>query len=88
MSPDEPNPTPGATTTEPPTTAQKSAATVARNKEQRRSESLDHIRAQTADGTLVIRQMTEEQRVTASETARLTRERNASRTRSYQSPGS
>jgi hypothetical protein len=67
----------------PPTTAQKTAATVRRRKEERREESLRQIRAQTADGTLVIRQMTVEQQDAASALAGRTRERNDARTRRY-----
>lgn len=42
--------------------AQKGAATVRRHKQDRRDESLRHIRAQIADGTLVVRQMTAAER--------------------------
>jgi hypothetical protein len=77
------NPSPSAVTADPPTAAQKSAATVMRHKEERRAESLDDIRRQTANGTLVIRQMTTEQHDAASETARQTRTRNDSRVKRY-----
>ena len=46
--------------------AQKGAATVRRHKQDRRDESLRQIRAQIADGTLVVRQMTAAERTTAS----------------------
>jgi hypothetical protein len=48
-------PSPPTPATGPPTAAQKSAATVMRHKEERRAESLNEIRQQTADGTLFIR---------------------------------
>src|ERR1035441_9541052 len=52
-----PDPAPAAVDA-PPTTAQKTAATVQRNKAERREERLEDIRAQTANGSLVVRQMT------------------------------
>jgi hypothetical protein len=81
-----PSPSPSVITADPPTAAQKSAATVMRHKEERRAESLDDIRRQTADGTLVIRQMTAEQHDAASEVARQTRTRNDSRVKRYRAP--
>jgi len=42
--------------------AAKGAATLRRHKEERRAESLAQISAQIANGTLVVRQMTTEQR--------------------------
>jgi hypothetical protein len=72
----------------PPLTAsEKSAATITRRKDERRAESLQRISDQTADGSLVVRQMTTEQHEVATEAARQTRTRNASRVRSYRSPG-
>jgi hypothetical protein len=59
--------------------AKKGAATSQRRKEERRAERLDEIRAQVADGTLVVRQMTGAQHRAASEVARRTRERNGTR---------
>ncbi len=67
-------------------TAKKTAATVLRHKEERRAESLAHIRTQTDDGSLVIRHMSEEEQAVASQAARLTRTRNEARTRRYRSP--
>jgi hypothetical protein len=76
--------TPSSVLDAPPvTTAQKTAATVLRRKEERRAESLRQIRAQTADGTLVIRQMTDEQRAAAAQLAGQTRQRNDGRARNY-----
>lgn len=49
--------------------SQKGAATVRRHKQEQRAESLDQIRAQIADGTLVVRQMTVEQHKSASQAA-------------------
>ena len=49
--------------------AQKGAATLLRHKDERRAASLDQIRAQIADGTLVVRQMTDAERKAASQTA-------------------
>lgn len=70
-----------------PTAAQKSAATLARHKDERRAESLQRISEQTADGSLIIRQMTTEQHSAASEDARQTRTRNDARVRRYKTPG-
>jgi hypothetical protein len=67
-------------------TANKTAATVLRHKEERRAESLEHIRTQTDDGSLVIRHMSEEEQAVASQAARTTRTRNEARTRRYRSP--
>ena len=53
--------------------AAKGAATLQRHKEERRADSLAQIRAQIANGTLVVRQMTIAQRKAASEAARRTR---------------
>lgn len=50
----------------PVSSAQKGAATVRRHKQDRRDESLRQIRAQIADGTLVVRQMTAVERGTGS----------------------
>jgi hypothetical protein len=69
------------------TVAQKGAATLLRNKEQRRAERLNQIREQTADGTLVIRHMSDAEQLTASETAHATGQRNQARQRRYRSPG-
>jgi hypothetical protein len=66
--------------------AKKTAATVLRHKEERRAESLRQIRTQTDEGTLVIRQMSEEEQAAASQDARRTRSRNEARTRRYRSP--
>jgi hypothetical protein len=74
------------TNSRPPTAAQKSAATVARHKDERRAESLQRISEQTADGSLVIRHMTTEQHDAASEVARQTRTRNDARVRRYRAP--
>jgi hypothetical protein len=68
-------------------TAKKTAATVLRHKEERRAESLAHIRTQTDDGSLVIRHMSEDEQAAASQAARTTRARNEARTRRYRSPG-
>jgi hypothetical protein len=67
-------------------TAQKTAATVLRHKQERRAESLAHIRSQTDEGTLVIRHMSDEEQAAASQAARTTRTRNEARTRRYRSP--
>jgi hypothetical protein len=67
-------------------TAKKTAATVLRHKQERRAESLAHIRTQTDDGSLVIRQMSKEEQAAASQAARTTRARNEARTRRYRSP--
>jgi hypothetical protein len=50
--------------------AQKGAATVKRHKEEQRVERLVQMRAQIADGTLVIRQMTVAQLKAAGEAVR------------------
>lgn len=50
--------------------ATKGAATARRHREERRADRLNEIRAQVADGTLVIRQMTSEQHKAASHAAR------------------
>lgn len=68
-------------------TAEKTAATVLRHKEERRAESLAHIQTQTDDGSLVIRHMSEEEQAAASQAARSTRTRNEARARRYRSPG-
>ena len=57
-----------------------------RHKQERRAESLAHIRSQTDEGTLVIRHMSDEERAAASQAARTTRTRNEARTRRYRSP--
>jgi hypothetical protein len=67
-------------------TAKKTAATVLRHKQERRAESLAHIRSQTDEGTLVIRHMSDEERAAASQAASTTRTRNEARTRRYRSP--
>ena len=67
-------------------TAKKTAATVLRHKQERRAESLAHIRSQTDEGTLVIRHMSDEEQAAASQAARTTRTRNEARTRRYRSP--
>jgi hypothetical protein len=67
-------------------TAKKTAATVLRHKEERRAESLAHIRSQTDEGTLVIRHMSDDEQAAASQVARTTRTRNEARTRRYRSP--
>jgi hypothetical protein len=67
-------------------TAKKTAATVLRHKQERRAESLAHIRSQTDEGTLVIRHMSDEELAAASQAARMTRTRNEARTRRYRSP--
>ncbi len=86
---------PGAvpTATGPPTSdgapansGQKAAATARRHKEERRAESLHQIKVQTADGTLVVSQMTAAQHEAASETARETFARNQARGKRYKSP--
>lgn len=66
--------------------AKKTAATVLRHKQERRAESLAHIRSQTDEGTLVIRHMSEEEHAAASQAARTTRTRNEARSRRYRSP--
>jgi hypothetical protein len=50
--------------------ATKAAETVRRREAERRAESLDQIRAQTAAGTLVVRQMTAAEHEAARQTAR------------------
>jgi hypothetical protein len=70
----------------PSATAKKTAATVLRHKQERRAESLAHIRSQTDEGTLVIRHMSDEEQAAASQAARMTRSRNEARTRRYRSP--
>jgi hypothetical protein len=67
-------------------TAKKTAATVLRNKQERRAESLAQIRSQTDAGTLVIRHMSDEEQAAASQAARTTRTRNEARARRYRSP--
>jgi hypothetical protein len=57
----------------------KAAATLRRHKEERRIDSLTQIRAQIAAGTLVVRQMTPEQREAASEATRKAQARNEAR---------
>jgi hypothetical protein len=57
----------------------KGVATVRRRKEERRAERVRDIRAQTADGTLVVRHMTDAQHEVASEDARQTFARNQAR---------
>jgi hypothetical protein len=70
----------------PANSGQKAAATARRHKEERRAESLHQIKLQTADGTLVVSQMTTAQHEAASETARETFERNQARGKRYKSP--
>jgi hypothetical protein len=65
----------------PISSAQKAAATLRRHKDERRADSLQQIRAQTADGTLVVRQMTVAQHEAASQAARQTFARNEARGR-------
>ncbi len=65
---------------------QKAAATVRRRKEERRAESLRDIRAQTAAGSLIVRQMTPAQQEAASEVGRETLARNEARGKRYRSP--
>jgi hypothetical protein len=57
------------TTDTPPTPAQKGVATVRRHKDERRAELLHDIDAQIANGTLVVRQMTDAEHKTASPAA-------------------
>jgi hypothetical protein len=59
--------------------AQKAAATRQRHKDELRVHSLDEIRAQIDDGTLVVRQMTVTQHKAASRAARGTFARNEAR---------
>jgi hypothetical protein len=61
---------PTAGTTSP---AQKGAATLLRHKNERRVDRLDEIRAQIANGTLVIRQMTDAEHKAAAPAAGETR---------------
>lgn len=88
--PKKPSPTdkssPSTTVGDRSATAKKTAATVLRHKEERRAESLRHIRTQTDDGSLVIRHMSDEEQAAASQVARTTRTRNEARTRRYRSP--
>jgi hypothetical protein len=63
----------------PISSAQKAAATLRRHKDERRADSLREIRAQTAAGTLVVRQMTVAQHAAASQAARQTLARNEAR---------
>jgi hypothetical protein len=65
-------------TPEPNNSRHKAAATVQRHKKERRAESLRQIRAQTADGSLVVTQMTDAQRE-ESRAARQAPERGQSR---------
>ncbi|HEY5318416.1 MAG TPA: hypothetical protein VIJ20_10575 [Solirubrobacteraceae bacterium] len=62
--------------------AQKGAATVRRHQKERRTADLEHMRAQIADGTLVIRQMTLAQHDIALQAARSARARGEARVRS------
>jgi hypothetical protein len=57
----------------------KGATTVQRHRQERRDDKLDEIRAQIANGTLVVRQMTLEEREAASQAAHLARARNGER---------
>lgn len=61
--------------------AAKGVATLRRHAEERRAEKLMDMRAQTANGSLVIRQMTAAELEIASQTAQQTRARNVARTR-------
>jgi mevalonate kinase len=61
--------------------AAKGVATLRRHAEERRAEKLMDMRAQMANGTLVIRQMTPAELDIASATARRTLARNVARTR-------
>lgn len=70
----------------PLTGARKSAATVQRRRDERRAERLREIRAQTADGTLTIRQMTRQEHRGQIELARQARARHDLRPRGYTSP--
>jgi hypothetical protein len=60
-------------------TAAKGRETLRRHREERHAEKLTDMRAQTAAGTLVVRQMTPEQLKVASATAERTLARNAAR---------
>jgi hypothetical protein len=53
----------------PTSPAQKGAATLLRHRDERRAYRLHEISAQIADGTLVVRQMTDGERTTASQAA-------------------
>ena len=86
VSPTPRNASPPVHDGQPRTAAEKSAATVARHKDERRAESLQRISEQTADGSLIIRHMTTEQHDAASEVARQTRTRNDARVRRYRAP--
>jgi hypothetical protein len=46
---------------------EKRTATVRRRKEERRAERLDEMREQVADGSLVVRQMSDAERTSASQ---------------------
>jgi len=59
--------------------AAKAAQTSLRHKQDRRTEMLEQIRAQLADGTLVVRQMTVAQHAAASQAASRTLARNQAR---------
>jgi hypothetical protein len=59
--------------------ARRGAATLLRRRNERRADSLDQIRAQIADGTLVIRQMTPAQQKAAARAARGALARNEAR---------
>ena len=59
--------------------SKKAVGTVRRHKEARRSERLAEIRAQIANGTLVVRHMTAEQREMASHAARQVQAQNQAR---------
>lgn len=56
--------------------ALKGAETQRRHEQERRTESLEDIRSQIADGTLVVRQMTAAQRKAATKAAGRARARN------------
>jgi hypothetical protein len=71
----------------PSATAQKTAATVQRNKAERREERLEDIRTQTADGSLIVRQMTTAEHEVATGVANEVRERSTERKKRYRSPG-
>jgi anti-sigma28 factor (negative regulator of flagellin synthesis) len=57
----------------------KGAATLQRHREERRADSLSQIRAQIADGTLVVRQMTADEHRSAAQAASLTLGRTTAR---------
>jgi hypothetical protein len=67
MTPPDPLPSPTANIATSP--AQKGVATVRRHKDERRAELLHDIDAQIANGTLVVRQMTDAEHKTASPAA-------------------